>query len=98
MQSTFHSQLSIEVGTNVIGGTSPKAQKDPNLRHLGQPVFPSLRIAKQQLKEPIDATSIFVPPALAAEAVLEAIEEEIPLIVAVAEGIPIRDQARIHAG
>ncbi|KDN52005.1 succinyl-CoA ligase subunit alpha [Tilletiaria anomala UBC 951] len=99
--STFHSQLSIDVGTNVVGGTSPKAGKD-NKKHLGQPIFKTVRElrasskAKRQLGK-IDAASVFVPPALAADAVLEAIEEEIPLIVAVAEGIPIRDQMRIHA-
>ncbi len=42
-QSTFHSQLSMDVGTNVVGGTSPKAGKEGGMEHLGKPVFPNVR-------------------------------------------------------
>lgn len=83
-------------GTNVVGGTNPK--KDGQ-EHLGLPVVGSVRKAMEQLKP--DATGIYVAAPQAASAIEEAIEAEVPLIVAVAEHIPIHDVMRVrqeHAG
>lgn len=77
-------------GTNVVGGTNPK--KDGQ-EHLGLPVVGSVRKAMEQLKP--DATGIYVAAPQAAAAIEEAIEAEVPLIVAVAEHIPIHDVMRV---
>ncbi|PNS18989.1 hypothetical protein CAC42_6084 [Sphaceloma murrayae] len=80
---------SIEWGTNVVGGVKPGTEGE----HLGLPIVPSVRVAKEKLKP--DATAIFVPMTGAAKAIEEAIEAEIPLIVAVAEHIPVHDMVRV---
>ncbi|CAO1632151.1 unnamed protein product [Parajaminaea phylloscopi] len=88
--STFHSQLSLKLGTNIVGGVSPgKGGKT----HLDLPVFDSIKEANRHLRP--HATAVFVPPLSAADAILDAIENEIPLIVSVAEGIPLHDQLKI---
>lgn len=90
--STVHTQISLDMGTNVVGGVAPGKGGS---KHLGgRPVFNSI---KQVLDAGIrvDATSVFVPPALAADAIIEAINAEIPLIVSVAEGVPVKDQFRV---
>lgn len=91
-QATANAQESIAWGTNVVGGTNPK--KDGQT-HLGLPVVGSVRKAMEQLKP--DATGIYVAAPQAAAAIEEAIEAEVPLIVAVAEHIPIHDIMRIHS-
>lgn len=90
--STFHTKLSLSMGTNIVGGVSPGKGGQT---HLDRPVFGSVKEAVEKLRP--DATAVFVPALLAADAIIEAIEGEIPLIVSVAEGIPLHDQMRIMA-
>ncbi|KAF2838687.1 hypothetical protein M501DRAFT_1004497 [Patellaria atrata CBS 101060] len=90
-QATANAKQSIEYGTKIVGGVTPNKTGE----HLGLPVLPSVRAAKEQLKP--DATAVFVSAQHAAAAIEEAIEAEIPLIVAVAEHIPVHDMLRIHS-
>ncbi|RMZ72619.1 succinyl- ligase subunit alpha [Pyrenophora seminiperda CCB06] len=90
-QATANAKESIEWGTNVVGGVKPNASGE----HLGLPVLPSVRAAMEQLKP--DATGIYVAAHQATAAIEEAIEAEVPLIVAVAEHIPLHDMMRIHS-
>lgn len=88
--ATTNAQESIKYGTNIVGGVTP----NKNGEHLGLPVLPTVRAAKDQLKP--DATAIFVAAQHAAGAIEDAIETEIPLIVAVAEHIPLHDIMRVR--
>ncbi|KAK4162541.1 succinyl-CoA synthetase-like protein [Cladorrhinum sp. PSN259] len=90
-QATADAKDSIAWGTNVVGGVTP-GRSDT---HLGLPVLPNVRLAVKQLKP--DATAIYVAAQHAAGAIEEAIEAEVPLIVAVAEHIPVHDMLRIHS-
>ncbi|KAF1937204.1 succinyl-CoA synthetase-like protein [Clathrospora elynae] len=89
--ATANAKESMEWGTNVVGGVKPKGSGE----HLGLPVLPSVRAAMEQLKP--DATGIYVAAHQATAAIEEAIEAEVPLIVAVAEHIPLHDVMRIHS-
>ncbi|KAF9074386.1 succinyl-CoA ligase subunit alpha mitochondrial precursor [Rhodocollybia butyracea] len=90
---TFHAQEALDYGTQMVGGVSPKKAGQT---HLGLPVFGSVKEAVRETKP--DASVIYVPPTIAVDAILEAIENEIGLIVCVAEGIPEADQIKIvHA-
>ncbi|RMZ80289.1 hypothetical protein DV738_g2827, partial [Chaetothyriales sp. CBS 135597] len=89
-QATANAKESIEYGTNVVGGIKPGFEGE----HLGLPVLPSVRAAVEQLKP--DASAIYVPGSGTVAAMEEAIENEIPLIVAVAEHIPLHDIMRVH--
>ncbi|THV68177.1 succinyl-CoA ligase subunit alpha [Aureobasidium pullulans] len=87
--ATQNAKESLEWGTNIVGGVKPGSTGE----HLGLPVLPTVREAKEQLRP--DATAIYVAAPHAGKAIEEAIEAEIPLIVAVAEHIPLHDILRI---
>ena len=87
---TFHSEQAIAYGTRMVGGTSPGKGGS---RHLGLPVFDTVAEAKEQTG--CDASVIYVPPAGAAEAICEAIQAQIPLIICITEGIPVLDMVKV---
>src|SRR5499433_1809827 len=87
---TFHSEQAIAYGTRMVGGTSPGKGGST---HLGLPVFDT--VAEAKAKTNCDASVIYVPPAGAADAICEAIEAEVPLIICITEGIPVLDMVRV---
>ena len=89
---TFHSEQAIAYGTNLVGGVTPN--KGGQI-HLGKPVFNTVNEAIEKTKA--NATMIYVPAKFAASAIIEAIENEIPLIVCITEGIPILDMIKVKA-
>ncbi|GIX42099.1 MAG: succinate--CoA ligase [ADP-forming] subunit alpha [Leptospiraceae bacterium] len=91
-EGSFHTQQMIEYGTKVVAGVTPG--KGGQKSEHGVPIFNTVKEAVE--KEGVNATVIFVPPAFAADAILEAIGAEIPLIVCITEGIPVRDMARVY--
>ena len=87
---TFHSEQAIKYGTQLVGGVTPKKGGS---KHLGLPVFNSVIEAKE--KTNANATMIYVPPKFAANAIIEAIDSKLDLIVCITEGIPVIDMIRV---
>ncbi|KIL00242.1 hypothetical protein PAXRUDRAFT_130298 [Paxillus rubicundulus Ve08.2h10] len=87
---TFHAKEALAYGTNMVGGVSPNKAGQT---HLGLPVFGSVREAVRATKP--DATVLYVPPPSAADAIIDAIENEIGLIVCITEGIPQQDEIKV---
>jgi succinyl-CoA synthetase alpha subunit len=87
---TFHSEQALKYGTNLVGGVTPKKGGQ---KHLGLPVFNSVEEAKKITDA--EATMIYVPPKFAADAIIEAIDSDINLIVCITEGIPVIDMIKV---
>ena len=89
-QGTFHSEQAIAYGTKMVGGVSPGKG---GRTHLGLPVFDTVREAIDATNA--DASAVYVPPPFAADALLEAIDSDIPLVVCITEGIPVLDMVKV---
>jgi len=87
---SFHTKAALEYGTQMVGGVTPGKG---GTEHLGLPVYNTVAEAKS--KTGADASVIYVPPPFAADSILEAIDAEIPLIVAITEGIPVLDMVKV---
>lgn len=91
-EGTFHAEQMIAYGTNVVGGVTPDKGGS---KHLDRPVFNTVEDAVK--KEGANTTIIFVPPAFAADAIMEAADAGIKVIVAITEGIPVQDMIKVKA-
>ena len=92
-QGTFHSEQAIAYGTKMVGGVTPGKGGES---HLGLPVFDTVMAARHATG--CDASVIYVPAAFAADAIMEAIDAEVPLIVCITEGIPVMDMVKVKRG
>ena len=91
-EGTFHASQMIEYGTNIVGGVTPG--KGGSI-HLEKEVYNTVKDAKNNTDA--NVSIIFVPPAFAADAILEAIDSEIKVIVAITEGIPVKDMIKVKS-
>jgi len=91
-EGTFHAEQMIQYGTNVVGGVTPNKGGQT---HLGKPVFNSVKEAVEKVGA--DTSIIFVPPAFAADAIMEAAEAGIKVIITITEGIPVADMVKVAA-
>jgi succinyl-CoA synthetase alpha subunit len=87
---TFHTEQAIAYGTKMVGGVTPG--KGGTI-HIGLPVFDTVREAKEATGA--DASVVYVPPAFAADAICEAIDAEVPLVICITEGIPVMDMVKV---
>ena len=90
-QGTLHSEQSIEYGTNIVGGVTPGKGGQ---KHLDLPVFNT--VADAILETKANTSIIFVPPAFAANAIIEAADAGIKVIIAITEGIPVKDMIKVN--
>lgn len=91
-EGTFHAEQMIEYGTNLVGGVTPGKGGE---KHLDRPVFNTVADAVQQAGA--DTSVIFVPPAFAADAIMEAADAGIKVIICITEGIPVQDMVKAKA-
>ena len=91
-QGTFHSEQAIKYGTNMVGGVTPDKG---GTSHLNLPVFNT--VAEAVAKTGANASGIYVPPPFAADAILEAVDAGLDLVVCITDGIPVRDMQRVKA-
>lgn len=91
-EGTFHAEQMIEYGTNLVGGVTPGKGGQ---KHLDKPVFNTVKDAVDQAGA--DTSIIFVPPAFAADAIMEAADAGIKVIIAITEGIPVADMVKAYA-
>lgn len=91
-EGTFHAEQMIDYGTNVVGGVTPGKGGQ---QHLGKPVFNTVKDAVEQAGA--DVSIIFVPPAFAADAIMEAADAGIKVIITITEGIPVADMVKVQA-
>ncbi len=89
-EGSFHTEKMIEYGTQVVAGVTPGKG---GTEHLGVPVFNTVREAKEACRA--NTSVIFVPPAFAADAILEAADAELELVICITEGIPARDMVKV---
>src|SRR6202048_3309857 len=90
-EGTFHAKGCAEYGTKVVGGVTPGKG---GTTHEGWPIFNTVAEGKE--KTGANVTMIFVPPPFAADALMEAIDAEVPLIICITEGIPVLDMVRAY--